>query len=53
MNLGCVVHNSFIKNAPSKTRLTDYRILIVAKQLKYLGPVEAIFKVTGYMVDFK
>ena len=51
--LGCVVHNRaiFYKNVPPKTRLTDYRILIIStqvtKQLKYLGPVEAIFKVTG------
>ena len=46
--LGCVVHNRamFYKNMLPKTRLTDYRILIistqVSKQLKYLGPVEEI-----------
>ena len=46
--LGCVGHDRemFFKNALPKTRLTDYLISIiltqVTKQLKYLGPVEAI-----------
>ena len=47
--LGCVVHDRamFYKSVLPKTRLTDYRILIIStqvtKQLKYLGPMEAIF----------